>query len=62
VWNAQRMVQKRLLATPVWITFFLGWRGGSYTPPTAEAMLFNHTRDLTKLWLTSAVRLIGPPS
>ncbi len=42
VWNAQRMVQKGLLDTPVWITFFLGWRGGSFTPPTMEAMLFNH--------------------
>lgn len=42
VWNAQRMVQKGLLKPPVWITFFLGWRGGSYTPPTPEAMLFNH--------------------
>jgi len=42
VWNAQRMVSKGLLKTPVWITFFLGWRGGSYTPPTLEAMLFNH--------------------
>lgn len=42
VWNAQRMVQKGLLAEPVWITFFLGWRGGSYTPPTPEAMLYNH--------------------
>src|SRR5260221_191620 len=42
VWNAQRMVEKDLLQTPVWITFFLGWRGGSYTPPTVEAMLFNH--------------------
>jgi 3-keto-5-aminohexanoate cleavage enzyme len=42
VWNAQRMVQKGLLEAPVWITYFLGWRGGSYTPPTLEAMLFNH--------------------
>jgi 3-keto-5-aminohexanoate cleavage enzyme len=42
IWNAQRMVQKGLLKTPVWTTFFLGWRGGSYTPPTAEAMIFNH--------------------
>jgi 3-keto-5-aminohexanoate cleavage enzyme len=41
VWNAQRMVQKGLLARPVWITFFLGWRGGSYTPPTVKAMVFN---------------------
>jgi 3-keto-5-aminohexanoate cleavage enzyme len=36
------MVQRGLLKTPVWTTFFLGWRGGSYTPPTTEAMLFNH--------------------
>ncbi len=42
VWNAQRMVQKGLLKPPIWITFFLGWRGGSYTPPTVEAMLYNH--------------------
>lgn len=42
IWNAQRMVQKGLLKLPVWTTFFLGWRGGSYTPPTAEAMFFNH--------------------
>ncbi len=42
VWNAQRMVQKGLMDGPVWVTFFLGWRGGSYTPPTVEAMLYNH--------------------
>jgi 3-keto-5-aminohexanoate cleavage enzyme len=42
IWNAQRMVQKGLLKTPVWTTFFLGWRGGSYTPPTPEAMMFDH--------------------
>jgi 3-keto-5-aminohexanoate cleavage enzyme len=41
VWNAQRMVQKGLLETPVWMTFFLGWRGGSYTPPTVKAMVFD---------------------
>ena len=44
IWNAQRMVQKGLLNSPVWTTFFLGWRGGSYTVPTPEAMLFNHQR------------------
>jgi 3-keto-5-aminohexanoate cleavage enzyme len=42
IWNAQRMVSKGLLTAPVCTTFFLGWRGGSYTPPTPEAMLFNH--------------------
>ncbi|HMP08371.1 MAG TPA: 3-keto-5-aminohexanoate cleavage protein [Lacipirellulaceae bacterium] len=42
VWNAQRFVQQDLLATPVWITFFLGWRGGCYTPPTLQAMQYMH--------------------
>jgi len=40
VWNAQRMMERGLLATPVWITFFLGWRGGCFTPPTLKAMQY----------------------
>jgi 3-keto-5-aminohexanoate cleavage enzyme len=35
-------VDQGLLATPVWVTFFLGWKGGSWTPPTVKAMLFMH--------------------
>ncbi len=42
VWNAQRFVQLGLLDEPVWITFFLGWRGGCYTPPTLKAMQYMH--------------------
>ncbi|HWD18979.1 MAG TPA: 3-keto-5-aminohexanoate cleavage protein [Verrucomicrobiae bacterium] len=42
VWNAERMVAKGLLTKPVWITFFLGWRGGCYTPPTLKAMQYMH--------------------
>jgi len=42
VWNAQRMVANGLLAAPVWITFFLGWRGGCFTPPTIKAMQYMH--------------------
>jgi len=42
VWNAERMVAKGLLSQPVWITFFLGWRGGCYTPPTLKAMQYMH--------------------
>ena len=36
------MVASGLLAKPVWITFFLGWRGGCYTPPTLKAMQYLH--------------------
>jgi 3-keto-5-aminohexanoate cleavage enzyme len=42
VWNAERLIQQGLLEKPVWITFFLGWRGGCYTPPTPKAMQYMH--------------------
>jgi 3-keto-5-aminohexanoate cleavage enzyme len=40
VWNAARMIEKDLLRTPVWVTFFLGWKGGNWTPPTLKALHF----------------------
>ena len=40
VWNAMRMMEKGLLKGPVWVTFFLGWKGGCWTPPTPKAMVY----------------------
>ncbi len=40
VWNAQRLIEKGLLDTPVWTTFFLAWPGGCWTPPTVAALLY----------------------
>jgi len=40
VWNAMRMRDKGLLQSPIWVTFFLGWRGGCWTPPTTQAMVY----------------------
>jgi 3-keto-5-aminohexanoate cleavage enzyme len=42
VWNAMRMVEQGLLQKPVWVTFFLGWKGGCWTPPTPKALMFMH--------------------
>jgi 3-keto-5-aminohexanoate cleavage enzyme len=42
IWNAQELMGKGLLKTPVWTTFFLGWRGGTWTPPTLKAMQYMH--------------------
>lgn len=39
-WNARRMAGLGLLKTPGWVTCFFGWRGGSWTPPTADAVLY----------------------
>jgi 3-keto-5-aminohexanoate cleavage enzyme len=40
VWNAQRMIHKGILDTPVWTTFFLGWPGGCWTPSTVKALQY----------------------
>jgi 3-keto-5-aminohexanoate cleavage enzyme len=40
VWNAMRMVEKGFMKPPVWVTFFLGWKGGCWTPPTPKAMIY----------------------
>jgi 3-keto-5-aminohexanoate cleavage enzyme len=42
IWNAQRMIKKGILDTPVWTTFFLGWPGGCWTPSTVKAMQYMH--------------------
>jgi 3-keto-5-aminohexanoate cleavage enzyme len=39
-WNARRMVEKGLLKDPLWITCFFGWKGGAWTPPTADAVQY----------------------
>jgi 3-keto-5-aminohexanoate cleavage enzyme len=42
VWNALRMIETENMDPAVWVTFFLGWRGGCWTPPTVKALLFMH--------------------
>jgi 3-keto-5-aminohexanoate cleavage enzyme len=42
VWNALRMIETHDMDPAVWVTFFLGWRGGCWTPPTVKALMFMH--------------------
>lgn len=39
-WNLEYIRGRGLLTDPVWATLFLGWRGGAWTPPTADALLY----------------------
>ena len=39
-WNVDRLRQQGLLDDPLWITLFLGWPGGCWTPPTHQALLY----------------------
>ena len=34
------MIDKGLLTKPAWISCFFGWKGGAWTPPTADAVLY----------------------
>jgi 3-keto-5-aminohexanoate cleavage enzyme len=39
-WNTQRVVDKGLMKGNPYITCFFGWKGGAWTPPTADAVLY----------------------
>lgn len=39
-WNLDFIRDQGLLANPVWATLFFGWPGGTWTPPTVEAITF----------------------
>jgi 3-keto-5-aminohexanoate cleavage enzyme len=60
IWNALRFIEAGLLETPVWTTFFLGWPGGCWTPPTVEAMQFMH--DHKPKDFNYSVSVMDPPT
>jgi len=39
-WNLEYIREKGLIDDPVWMTLFLGWQGGAWTPPTADSLLY----------------------
>jgi len=39
-WNIGKLREEGLLPDPLWITLFFGWPGGSWTPPTHQALLY----------------------
>jgi len=60
IWNALRLVKLGLLDTPVWTTFFLGWPGGCWTPPTVEAMQYMHDHKPEEF--NYSVSVMDPPT
>jgi 3-keto-5-aminohexanoate cleavage enzyme len=39
-WNLEFVRAQGLLHDPIWVTLFLGWPGGTWTPPTFDALLY----------------------
>jgi 3-keto-5-aminohexanoate cleavage enzyme len=60
IWNAMRLVKMGLLDTPVWTTFFLGWPGGCWTPPTVESMQYMHNHKPENV--NYSVSVMDPPT
>lgn len=60
VWNAQHFIKAGLLDAPIWTTFFLGWPGGCWTPPTVEAMQYMH--DHKPANFNYSVSVMDPPT
>ncbi len=60
IWNAMHFVKAGLLELPVWTTFFLGWPGGCWTPPTVEAMQFMHNHKPADF--NYSVSVMDPPT
>jgi len=62
-YNMRYVHDKGLLPGPIWTTLFIGWPGGTWTPPTPEALIFM-VNNLPKLpggvnWNTS---VMDPPT
>ena len=39
-YNMRYVAKQGLLPPPIWTTFFLGWPGGTWTPPTPQGLVF----------------------
>ena len=53
-------MQAGLLDAPVWTTFFLGWPGGCWTPPTLAALEYMHNH--LPAGFNYSVSVMDPPT
>lgn len=55
-YNITKVSEKGLLPKPIWTTLFLGWPGGTWTPPTPKALinLVDHLPENAN-WSTSVM-------
>lgn len=61
-WNMAYVARRGVLPEPIWTTIFLGWPGGTWTPPTPKGLIYmvdNIPSDLRVNWNTS---VMDPPT
>ncbi|MEJ2558494.1 MAG: 3-keto-5-aminohexanoate cleavage protein [Anaerolineae bacterium] len=61
-YNMRYVKKNGILPEPIWTTLFLGWPGGTWTPPTPQGLIFmveNLPKELKVNWNTS---VMDPPT
>jgi 3-keto-5-aminohexanoate cleavage enzyme len=61
-YNMRYVHKNGILPEPIWTTLFLGWPGGTWTPPTPQGVIFmveNLPKELKVNWNTS---VMDPPT
>jgi 3-keto-5-aminohexanoate cleavage enzyme len=61
-YNMRYVKKNGTLPDPIWTTLFLGWPGGTWTPPTPQGLIFmveNLPKELKVNWNTS---VMDPPT
>jgi 3-keto-5-aminohexanoate cleavage enzyme len=61
-YNMRYVKKNGTLPEPIWTTLFLGWPGGTWTPPTPQGLIFmveNLPKELKVNWNTS---VMDPPT
>lgn len=60
VWNLNYLIEKQLVEKPYFLTLFLGWPGGTWSPPTKDELM-HRIRYLPRECVCS-VSVMGPAS
>jgi 3-keto-5-aminohexanoate cleavage enzyme len=58
VWNLNYLIRKNLIDKPYFLTLFLGWPGGTWSPPTKDELL--HRIKYLPPDCVSSVSVMGP--
>jgi len=58
IWNLNYLVTKKLVDKPYFLTLFLGWPGGTWSPPTSDELL--HRIKYLPIDSVCSVSVMGP--
>ncbi|MGI8824452.1 MAG: 3-keto-5-aminohexanoate cleavage protein [Chloroflexota bacterium] len=61
-WNMQYVADRGALSEPIWTTIFLGWPGGTWTPPTPQGLMYMVERLPPNIKINWSASVMDPPT